>query len=1001
MEVNDCLTVLTQLQGDGQSYALALDCLVEQFSSSKTNECIMQLLSHNHWSEVLKTLFKELKSLNLRLAGSAAYVIGLLSETDLGQLRLQQATPDYPEFISDFIQLLNCDDNETIMNAVGALGILVEAVKCREWLLGQQELLSKGVTLLSCLLPSKHLWTSSNAALVIARLCSSEDGCQFLLNHPEWNVLTAHLIENLGGKQQGCGTNSAIVLGRFVDVEPTRECLLKMKCIQHMIDGLEKMLANREFSVKKNACYCVSCLILNKLGIEEVLRHPKVSSLLDNVTCLISSNDTHACQLAVMTLYSLVNDSNGRTKVREIKSAQATLEAAYHNPSLCNDIKEQIASILQLMVDLPQPQSPRIQCTSPYTLTISWQASDVNMTLNAITYELWNESKIVYCGPDCCHMMSGLIPLTTYSIRLRLKIGENVSAFSPDTTATTAKAAPGAPQNVTIIGRTQTQVKLRWDPPEAETGSLKGYKVLVDGAQLLCKPVKSNSCIISGLKYGSTHQFEVMAVTSHGDGDAVLISGGPLDYGNQCPPKPQLRMLGRHEIFVSWLPPVQPMGRIMKYELKQDGQVVYSGIELQYKCKRLTPHTEYTFTVCVVTTEGRFESLPTKKRTAQDFCLTRAKLLRVQDKVKSCSGNDGLKPGSGYGLQSSRRPQSQSGLIPNVSLIHDHLQASDSLPKSKTNTTLQPLSKAKGTAASTTRRTVHSKSARAGFHCQTKSRQPDTSDTADSAARCNRFYEGLASLVEKSQHHSSRQKEKSNSEKDLLIPVRASQQMTNITCRDVRHHEQQAQVTPKAAAVCKQSNERLLVLRTGLRHYNDDELLTRSDGCATLLTSIPYLPRSTIPSGKDGRQPSRQQKQMSATSLRKGNIHAESFSIGMQHCPLNGTSTSSQSAPVIGTQTEISRQRQRGNCRVKLVAQASLPFTPSCAYIPKPLPIHLRKQHQHPLHTDHMAGRFCEPKSTNHSQIKYITQYRPVEDMQWHIQHSRLPITPTAAKSSF
>ena len=67
--------------------------------------------------------------------------------------------------------------------------------------------------------------------------------------------------------------------------------------------------------------------------------------------------------------------------------------------------------------------------------------------------------------------------------------------------------------------------------------------------------------------------YQVMAVTSHGDSEVAVIVGGPLDSGNHCPSKPQLTMLGRREIFVSWLPPVQPMGRIMKYELKQNGQV--------------------------------------------------------------------------------------------------------------------------------------------------------------------------------------------------------------------------------------------------------------------------------------------------------------------------------------------------------------------------------------------------------------------------------------------
>lgn len=79
-------------------------------------------------------------------------------------------------------------------------------------------------------------------------------------------------------------------------------------------------------------------------------------------------------------------------------------------------------------------------------------------------------------------------------------------------------------------------MKLGWDPPEVLSGSLKGYKVLVDGelsvpinalestddmccgyldVQLLCKPAKSKSCIVPGLECGTTHQFEVQIGTMY------------------------------------------------------------------------------------------------------------------------------------------------------------------------------------------------------------------------------------------------------------------------------------------------------------------------------------------------------------------------------------------------------------------------------------------------------------------------------------------------------
>ena len=339
-----------------------------------------------------------------------------------------------------------------------------------------------------------------------------------------------------------------------------------------------------------------------------------------------------------------------------------------------------------------------------------------------------------------------------------------------------------------------------------------------------------------------------------------------------------------------------------------------------------------------------------------------------------------------------------------------HLQAGSSeLPSTlKTNTTLQSLSRAQGTGSPITGRTILPKSASVGFRCRTAIptyRQTDTTDKANSAARCTK--EGLGSLVAKSQQHLNRQKERPNYERSMSTPSRPSQQMAlkwgaNIshTCRDGRNLGRQDRATTNAAAFYRQDNE---MLPAGLCHYHNDEHLTNSDSCMTLATSISCLPRATIPSGKEKRQPVGQEKQTG--TVRRDAIQIESFPIGIQHCPLKRTSHSSRSTPVVGTQTETSRQRQRGNCRFKLVAQASVPFTPASAYIPRPLPVHLRKQHQHGVHIQqhYLVDRYHQPMLQSQSQSRYIRQYCPVKDVLWDVGHSELPakqtITPAAAKS--
>ena len=67
--------------------------------------------------------------------------------------------------------------------------------------------------------------------------------------------------------------------------------------------------------------------------------------------------------------------------------------------------------------------------------------------------------------------------------------------------------------------------------------------------------------------------------------------------GMHAPAKPDVSVRGRCELHVTWHPPVAPLGRITRYDLAVDGEIVYSGTDLQYTIRRLKPDTDYTLTV--------------------------------------------------------------------------------------------------------------------------------------------------------------------------------------------------------------------------------------------------------------------------------------------------------------------------------------------------------------------------------------------------------------------
>lgn len=67
--------------------------------------------------------------------------------------------------------------------------------------------------------------------------------------------------------------------------------------------------------------------------------------------------------------------------------------------------------------------------------------------------------------------------------------------------------------------------------------------------------------------------------------------------GAHAPGKPEVTVRGRNELHVSWKPPENPLGKITRYDVRLNGEVHYSGMDLHHVVRRLKPDTEYTVTV--------------------------------------------------------------------------------------------------------------------------------------------------------------------------------------------------------------------------------------------------------------------------------------------------------------------------------------------------------------------------------------------------------------------
>uniref|UniRef100_H2Y1V7 Armadillo repeat-containing domain-containing protein n=3 Tax=Ciona intestinalis TaxID=7719 RepID=H2Y1V7_CIOIN len=204
----------------------SLDRLVDEINETK-DRTIYKFLSDSGSEDFLWSLVTLLSSSETRVASNAAYVIGSLAETELGAQRVLSLTKGRKaaSIMKDLTRMLTSDDPECVINAAGTLGTLAETNEGRGWMICQpciNEVLTNITTLLGC----ENNWTASNAALVLARITISEDGCHSVLNHPNSPYILTRLIQSLGNDAAGRGMNSAFAIGRLLDMAPGKKRLL-------------------------------------------------------------------------------------------------------------------------------------------------------------------------------------------------------------------------------------------------------------------------------------------------------------------------------------------------------------------------------------------------------------------------------------------------------------------------------------------------------------------------------------------------------------------------------------------------------------------------------------------------------------------------------------------------------------------------------------------------------------------------------------------------------
>ncbi|KYO23116.1 hypothetical protein Y1Q_0005569 [Alligator mississippiensis] len=568
--------------------------------------------------EYLWALCKLLAVPDVRLCSYAAYILGTIAEHETGVARLvalaEGHDSDSGVLLGMLSAMLTWDDGEAVMNAAGTLASLAETGPGRQWLLRDpkaEEVIEKLVVLLG----STDRQTASNSALVLARLAITREGCRRLLSHPQAEQLLRQLITCLEAEEAGCRMNAAFALGRLCDMDLGPPRLLALPEATSMVHALVSVMASGDSGGSRNACFALSCLAASREGHGHVMRSPAFPWALDTLCHLLCAEEQESSWFAAMTMRVLASQRPGVVKLRQHPHLERALQQLSVSKTAGKELLEEVTVTLAKLQRPPKPLPPEAKVLDSGAIQVSWKGFRPRSELE-VHYRLYESGALLYRGPACHYILASSMPCPKYHFQLCLEMEEDCGPCSDTTVLRGEEPMPSCPLDFQVVGRTTTQLKLSWAPPAMPNGTIKHYMVYREGT--VVGTTSELGCIVGGLSPGMSYRLSVCACTSTAKGEKAWLHAKTLSVGGHAPERLTLVILGRSEILVTWDVPKMPLGRFFNYELCLNGKVVYLGTQRSYVARRLTPNTEYTFTVSAITSEGRSVSRPVTKCTLRD-----------------------------------------------------------------------------------------------------------------------------------------------------------------------------------------------------------------------------------------------------------------------------------------------------------------------------------------------------------------------------------------------
>ncbi|XP_056671903.1 usherin isoform X2 [Monodelphis domestica] len=205
-----------------------------------------------------------------------------------------------------------------------------------------------------------------------------------------------------------------------------------------------------------------------------------------------------------------------------------------------------------------------------------------------------------------------LLPYSEYSYAVIACTAEGCST-SQVSTIKTPEAAPALVNPPSLWALTATQINASWSPPPTPNGEIIRYFLQFDDQEYHAG--KNLSGVVSQLQPYTQYEFTLIACTIGGCTASKTKSIRTMEAPPQSMSSPKVQATGSESVEITWKVPARPNGQITNYEVKRDGEIIYTGMETRYHDLNLSSGKEYGYTVTATNSQGSTSSPLVKVRT--------------------------------------------------------------------------------------------------------------------------------------------------------------------------------------------------------------------------------------------------------------------------------------------------------------------------------------------------------------------------------------------------